>query len=183
MHIFYSRFLFTCTLQFTVVSSFESRQVTVCVRLIFACLYYQSRFFGQMDYKTDLCRSRLKSFNLSFVFREIINLSFYLEHTIIFCLWSIFEVSGRQNWSKVQGHLVGFLTIFLFGPSTFIWPDRTVHYIPDPEIEWKYFQKFMMRDVEIVAVCYIFIGIFGVIGNGMIVISLGKVSNVLWFAS
>ena len=31
----------------------------------------------------------------------------------------------------------------------------------------------MMRDVEIVAVCYIFIGIFGVIGNGMIVISLG----------
>ena len=35
----------------------------------------------------------------------------------------------------------------------------------------------MMRDVEIVAVCYIFIGIFGVIGNGMIVISLGKVSN------
>ena len=41
----------------------------------------------------------------------------------------------------------------------------------------------MMRDVEIVAVCYIFIGIFGVIGNGMIVISLGKVSNALWFAS
>jgi len=40
----------------------------------------------------------------------------------------------------------------------------------------------MMRDVEIVAVCYIFIGIFGVIGNGMIVISLGKFSNALWFA-
>ena len=48
-----------------------------------------------------------------------------------------------------------------------------------------------MRDVEIVAVCYIFIGIFGVIGNGMIVISLGKFSPFwlvhgkyldLWFA-
>ena len=36
-----------------------------------------------------------------------------------------------------------------------------------------------MRDVEIVAVCYIFIGIFGVIGNGMIVISLGKFSRFL----
>ena len=38
-----------------------------------------------------------------------------------------------------------------------------------------------MRDVEIVAVCYIFIGIFGVIGNGMIVISLGKFSR-FWLA-
>ena len=99
-----------------------------------------------MVYKTDLCRIRLKSFNLSFVFREIINLSFYLEHTIIFHHFlSVFEVSGRQNRSvhetgrslNLKVHIVGFRAVFLFGPSTFTRSDlrRTVLYIHGPEIE------------------------------------------------
>ena len=56
---------------------FVSHRCSPVLPQFFARLYYRRTFSGQMDYKTDLCRIRLKSFNLSFVFREIINLWFY----------------------------------------------------------------------------------------------------------